>query len=160
MRRRRARRTRKARRAASARRPSIGRRRRASCACARAAGRRDSRTCRALRSRRRFWLLRARRTIWATRRRRRGGPVGTCASLRARKPRFGWACWETYVGRPDGDRLRMGSMQRLGNALSATNRNADTLSVREAQLSELERTVLRVFGGAHLLVSETYKLPS
>ena len=41
-----------------------------------------------------------------------------------------------------------------------TNRNADTLSVREAQLSELERTVLRVFGGAHLLVSETYKLPS
>ena len=54
----------------------------------------------------------------------------------------------------------MGSLHRLGNALSATNRNADTLSVREAQLSELERTVLRVFGGAHLLVSETYKLPS
>ena len=46
-----ARTTRKVRRATSARRPSIGRRRRASCAGARAAGRRDSRMCRVWRSR-------------------------------------------------------------------------------------------------------------
>jgi len=62
---------------------------------------------------------------------------------------LGWACWKTYVGRPETDDLRRMAMSLLGNGLSSAGRHADALSVREAELSTLRR-----LGGtaAHMLV--------
>ena len=47
---------------------------------------------------------------------------------------LGWACWKTYVGRPETDACRRGAMAQLANGLAI----ADALPVREAELS-LER---------------------
>jgi tetratricopeptide (TPR) repeat protein len=52
---------------------------------------------------------------------------------------FGWACWKTYVGRPERDWARVSAMTRLGNGLSAACHNEDALSVREGTLSMLRR---------------------
>ena len=52
---------------------------------------------------------------------------------------LGWACWRTYVGRPDGDEIRCHAMNLLGNGLSAADRHEDELSAREAELSTLRR---------------------
>ena len=52
---------------------------------------------------------------------------------------LGWACWKTYVGRPETDKARSMAMSNLGNGLSAANHYADALSVREAELSMLRR---------------------
>ncbi|CAH0366332.1 unnamed protein product [Pelagomonas calceolata] len=52
---------------------------------------------------------------------------------------LGWACWKTYVGRPETDQLRSVAMGRLGAGLSAADHNEDALSVKEAQLSMLRR---------------------
>ena len=51
---------------------------------------------------------------------------------------LGWACWKTYVGRPEGDRSRSMAMGLLGIGLSEAEHNEDALSVKEAELS-LER---------------------
>ena len=52
---------------------------------------------------------------------------------------LGWACWKTYVGRPEGNQVGLGDVQ-LGNGLSAVaKRHADALSVQEAELSTLRR---------------------
>ena len=48
---------------------------------------------------------------------------------------LGWACWKTYVGRPEEDWARMDAMTQLGNGLSAAQRHADALVVKEAELS-------------------------
>ena len=48
---------------------------------------------------------------------------------------LGWACWKTYVGRPETDVARRLAMGLLGNGLSQTNQNEDALSVREALLA-------------------------
>ena len=48
---------------------------------------------------------------------------------------LGWACWKTYVGRPEEDWARMDAMTQLGNGLSAAERHADALVVKEAELS-------------------------
>ena len=48
---------------------------------------------------------------------------------------LGWACWKTYVGRPEADELRGMAMGQLGNGLSDANHHADALSVQEAELS-------------------------
>ena len=52
---------------------------------------------------------------------------------------LGWACWKTYVGRPDMDRRRMNAMTPLGNGLYGANHYEDALSVQEAQMSMLRR---------------------
>ena len=52
---------------------------------------------------------------------------------------LGWACWKTYVGRPEGDWVRMSAMRNLGSGLSAAERHADALSVKEAELSMARR---------------------
>ena len=52
---------------------------------------------------------------------------------------LGWACWKTYVGRPEEDRSRQRAMNRLGNGLSDAKHHEDALSVREAELSMLRR---------------------
>ena len=52
---------------------------------------------------------------------------------------LGWACWKTYVGRPERDLVRMSAMRNLGSGLSSAERHADALSVKEAELSMARR---------------------
>ena len=51
---------------------------------------------------------------------------------------LGWACWKTYVGRPEVDWTRSDAMTVLGNGLSVS-RYEDALPVREAHLAMLRR---------------------
>ena len=50
-----------------------------------------------------------------------------------------WACWKTYVGRPETDQARRSAMTQLSNGLSAVKHHEDALSVIEAQLSMMRR---------------------
>ena len=52
---------------------------------------------------------------------------------------LGWACWKTYVGRPEADDLRRMARSLLGNGLSNAGRHADAFHVREAEFSTLRR---------------------
>jgi tetratricopeptide (TPR) repeat protein len=52
---------------------------------------------------------------------------------------LGWACWKTYLGRPETDQVRGLAMTQLGNGLSQAGRHEDALSVREAELAVLRR---------------------
>ena len=52
---------------------------------------------------------------------------------------LGWACWKTYLGRPEGDSYRQSAMQQLGSGLSAAGHHEEALSVREAELAMLRR---------------------
>ena len=52
---------------------------------------------------------------------------------------LGWACWKTYVGRPETDKLRGFAISVLGNGLSDADRDEDALSVREADLAMMWR---------------------
>ena len=52
---------------------------------------------------------------------------------------LGWACWKTYLGRPETDHARLNAMRMLGNGLSIANRQEDALSVKETELSMLRR---------------------
>ena len=53
---------------------------------------------------------------------------------------LGWACWKTYLGRPERDQVRGMAMTVLGNSLSSAQRHEDALAVREAELA-MERRV-------------------
>jgi tetratricopeptide (TPR) repeat protein len=48
---------------------------------------------------------------------------------------LGWACWKTYVSRPERDQLRRPAMGMLGNGLHDADRAEDALSVQEAELA-------------------------
>ncbi len=48
---------------------------------------------------------------------------------------LGWACWKTYVNRPEADRARRLAMNLLGLGLCDANHDEDALSVQEAELS-------------------------
>jgi tetratricopeptide (TPR) repeat protein len=61
---------------------------------------------------------------------------------------LGWACWKTYLGRPETDFARIGAMNVLGTGLSQANQNEDALTVKEAELSML----LRVGAPAHSIL--------
>ena len=52
---------------------------------------------------------------------------------------LGWACWKTYLGRPEEDWERGSALSELGNGLSAAKHNEDALSVGEAELSMRRR---------------------
>ncbi len=52
---------------------------------------------------------------------------------------LGWACWKTYVGRPETDWAWRDAMNLLGCGLSAANHHEDALSVREAALAMKRR---------------------
>ena len=52
---------------------------------------------------------------------------------------LGWACWKTYVGRPETDQFRGMAMNILGNGLFEDRHFEDALSVREANLAMLRR---------------------
>ena len=53
---------------------------------------------------------------------------------------LGWACWKSYVGRPETDQIQGMAMTVLGNSLSSAQRHEDALAVREAELA-MERRV-------------------
>jgi tetratricopeptide (TPR) repeat protein len=48
---------------------------------------------------------------------------------------FGWACWKTYLGRPETDWTRLSAMTQLGNGLSSAGHREEVLSMRETELS-------------------------
>jgi hypothetical protein len=52
---------------------------------------------------------------------------------------LGWACWKTYLGRPETDRPRLMAMNWLGNGLLAVGHNEDALSVQETELAMKRR---------------------
>jgi len=52
---------------------------------------------------------------------------------------LGWACWKTYLGRPEGNITRSLAMNVLGNGLYSVNLHADVLSVQEAELAMMQR---------------------
>ena len=52
---------------------------------------------------------------------------------------MGWACWKTYVGRPERNWARLGAITELGNGLGAAKHHEDALTVREAELSMARR---------------------
>ena len=54
---------------------------------------------------------------------------------------LGWACWKTYVGRPETDMDRIDAMTQLGNGLSeeAVSRYPEALAVYEANLATNRR---------------------
>ena len=52
---------------------------------------------------------------------------------------LGWACWKTYLGRPETDWARRNAMNLLGGGLYHARHFADALPVQEAELSTLRR---------------------
>ena len=57
---------------------------------------------------------------------------------------LGWACWKTYLGRPETDPARAGAMNVLGNGLLETGQYDDALSVKETEVAILQRIKARV----------------
>ena len=53
---------------------------------------------------------------------------------------LGWACWKTYLGRPEADGARMNAMTQLGSGLSKAGHHEEALSVQETLLATLRRT--------------------
>ena len=52
---------------------------------------------------------------------------------------LGWACWKTYVGRPERDAFRIMAMQTLGSGLYVAKHYEDALPVQEAEMAMLRR---------------------
>jgi len=52
---------------------------------------------------------------------------------------LGWACWKTYVGRPEGNWTHRFALGLLGNGLQSAEHNEEALSVKEAELSTERR---------------------
>ena len=52
---------------------------------------------------------------------------------------LGWACWKTYLGRSETDKLRRTAMNLLGGGLYSAEHHADAASVMEAELSMMRR---------------------
>ena len=52
---------------------------------------------------------------------------------------LGWACWKTYLGRPETDVIRGMAMNMLGTGLNAAKHHEDALSVNEAELALRQR---------------------
>ena len=52
---------------------------------------------------------------------------------------LGWACWKTYLGRPEEDWARSKAMNQLGNGLFAAKRDEESLIVSEADLATRRR---------------------
>ena len=66
---------------------------------------------------------------------------------------LGWACWKTYVGRPETDQLRGMAMEALGNGLLDAQHYVDALSVYEAELSTVRR--IGAFDDSDILVVQS-----
>ena len=48
---------------------------------------------------------------------------------------LGWACWKTYLGRPEEDLARRSAMSRIARGLAAVNHDEGALVVQEAELA-------------------------
>ena len=65
---------------------------------------------------------------------------------------LGWACWKTYLGRPEADWARLVAINALGNGLYDAEHYEDALSVMEASLSMRRR----IGASAHsILIAQT-----
>ena len=73
---------------------------------------------------------------------------------------LGWACWKTYVGRPEEDFIRCAAMEQLGIGLHEAGHYADALSVQETtlamkrRLGESEGAILSVQGNLASVYAE------
>ena len=65
---------------------------------------------------------------------------------------LGWACWKTYVGRPETDTARVSAIRLLGNALFDAGDHEDALLARQAELSLMKRVGAP---GDHMLAVQT-----
>ena len=65
---------------------------------------------------------------------------------------FGWACWKTYVGRPETDQVRVSATRLLGNVLFDAGDHEDALLARQAELSLMKRVGAP---GDHMLAVQT-----
>ena len=52
---------------------------------------------------------------------------------------LGWACWKTYLGRPETDRFLTSAMRLLGLGLSEAGHHEAALTVQEAELATMRR---------------------
>jgi len=52
---------------------------------------------------------------------------------------LGWACWKTYLGRPEADRVRSSALGLLGAGLSDAKHHEAALSVKRANLAMMRR---------------------
>ena len=52
---------------------------------------------------------------------------------------LGWACWKTYLGRPEEDLARRSAMSRISRGLVAVNHDEGALVVQEAELATARR---------------------
>ena len=52
---------------------------------------------------------------------------------------LGWACWKTYLGRPELHWAPTSAMMQLGNGLLETGQYDDALSVKETELAMMRR---------------------
>ena len=52
---------------------------------------------------------------------------------------LGWACWKTYVARPEANACRKSAMNQLGLGLESASHHEDALTVYEAELSVRRR---------------------
>jgi len=52
---------------------------------------------------------------------------------------LGWACWKTYLGRPEGDRFRIWAMGTLGQSMRMVGHVREATVVLEALLALIDR---------------------
>ena len=52
---------------------------------------------------------------------------------------LGWACWKTYLGRPETEQVRISATRLLGNVLFDAGDHEDALLARQAELSLMKR---------------------
>ena len=138
-RRRRARRTRRARRATSARRLSTGRRRRASCAGAACRGTAGFAHVSCLAEQAKILVAEAEENNLGVKvQNERYSRWHTCSLCEQQhhgvvRCALGWACWKTYVGRPEADWAFGAVRLCLGTVCPLQNHHEDALSVQEAE---------------------------
>ena len=78
---------------------------------------------------------------------------------------LGWACWKTYLGRPETDQLHGMAMNLLGLGLDDAKYYKYALSVRRAELSMMRRlgvpaeksSALWQTLGAHMKISDSLR---
>ena len=52
---------------------------------------------------------------------------------------YGWACWKTYLGRPETDQARQLAMDLLGMGLDEADKVSEALEVSRVYLATIER---------------------
>ena len=61
---------------------------------------------------------------------------------------LGWACWKTYVGRPEADQVRHAAISVLGAGLQEAKFYEDALSVRRGRVG-YEAALWPISGNIH-----------